>query len=228
MLQELDEMNAKSVSDGGAPIRVAIVEDDRIPREGLRLIINATPGYHCAHAFESVEDGLRGLVSDVPDVLLLDIHLPGISGAEGVRLIREKYPSLQVLMLTNYSDDDKVFESICNGACGYMLKKTPPGKLLEAISEAATGGAPMSPEVARKVVELFRKTRAPAKMEQALTPHEVRLLGMLAQGYSYQGAGEKLSVSINTIRNHVRSIYEKLHVHSKSEAVSKALRGGIL
>ncbi|MEW6364588.1 MAG: response regulator transcription factor [Acidobacteriota bacterium] len=228
MLQELDQMNSDAATQGVSNVRVAIVEDDRIAREGLRLIINATPGYSCTQAYTSIEDGMRGLATDVPDVLLLDIHLPGMSGAEGVRLFREKYPSVQVLMLTNYSDDDKVFESICNGACGYMLKKTAPARLLEAIAEAAAGGAPMSPEIAKKVVELFRKTRAPAKVEQALTPHEVRLLGMLAQGYTYQGAGEKLSVSINTVRNYVRSIYEKLHVHSKSEAVSKALRGGIL
>lgn len=221
-------MSAKSESESSRSVHVAIVEDDRIARDWLRLVINGSPGYQCAHVFESVEEALQGRFSDIPDVLLLDINLPGMTGAGGVRLFREKYPSMQVMMLTNYSEDDKIFESICNGACGYMLKKTPPTKLLEAISEAATGGAPMSPEIARRVVDLFRKTRAPAEVEQPLSPQEVRLLGMLASGHSYRSAAANLSISINTIRDYVRSIYEKLHVHSKPEAVGKALRGGII
>ncbi len=221
-------MTAESSTGTGQPIRVAIVEDQRIAREGLRLIIDGTPGYRCTQTFETAEDGLRGLSSEIPDVLLLDIHLPGMSGSESVKIYREKFPSMHVVMLSGLSDNDHVFQSICNGACGYILKKTPPSKLLEYISEAVQGGAPMSPEIARKVVDLFQKTKSYIKMEHDLTPHEVRLLGLLAQGYSYQNAAEKLVVSINTIRDYVRSIYEKLHVHSKSEAVSKALRGGII
>jgi DNA-binding NarL/FixJ family response regulator len=209
-------------------IRVAIVEDDRILREGLGILINATPGYCCLRTYGSVEDAMRLLALDAPDVLLLDIHLPGMLGSEGVKIFREKYPSMQILMLTVYAEQDKVFESICNGACGYLLKKTPPARLLEAIREAYEGGAPMSPEIARKVVTLFQKIGPPAQAHEQLTPQEVRLLKMLSEGYSYQGAAGQLSISINTVRNYIRSIYEKLHVHSKSEAVSKAIRSRII
>lgn len=131
-------------------------------------------------------------------------------------------------MLTIYDEDEKIFESIGNGACGYLLKRTPPAKLLEAIREAYEGGAPMSPEIARKVVTLFQKTGPPKILDQDLTPQEVRLLKMLAEGYSYKAAADRLNISINTIRVYIRRIYEKLHVHSKSEAVSKALRSRII
>lgn len=204
-------------------IRVAIIEDDRAVREGLGMIIGATPGYECSGRFFSVEDALQAM-NVVPDVLLLDIHLPGMLGSEAVRVFREKYPSLQILMLTVYDGQDKVFESICNGACGYLLKKTPPAKLLECIREAHEGGAPMSPEIARKVITLFQQTSPPEKLDEPLTPQETRLLKLLSEGYSYQNSAGQLNISINTVRNYIRSIYEKLHVNTKSEAVSKALR----
>ena len=214
----------------GEPIDVAIIEDKRPIREGLSLIINATAGFRCVGMYDSMEQGLRALAlaSTPADVLLLDIHLPGMLGSDGVRVLREKFPAMQVLMLTVYDEEEKIFESICNGACGYLLKKTPPAKLLEALSDAYNGGSPMSPEVARKVVQLFQKIGPPEKAGHALTPSEVRLLGLLAGGYSYQGAADRLSLSINTIRDHVRSIYEKLHVHSKAEAVRKAVKSGII
>src|SRR6266550_4423869 len=205
-----------------------IVEDDRAVREGLSLIIDGTPGYACVGAFGSVEEGLKLPATLNPDVMLLDINLPGMLGSEGVGFFRSKYPALQVLMLTVYAEQDKVFESICNGASGYLLKKTPPARLLEAIREAHEGGAPMSPEIARKVVVLFQKTGPPPKLDEQLTPQEVRLLKLLAEGYSYQSAADQLNISLNTVRNYIRSIYEKLHVHSKSEAVSKALRGRLI
>jgi len=220
-------------------IRVAIVEDDRSLREGLGLLINATSGYNCQHSYGSVEDALRGINQpgqsggqdngqQLPDIMLLDIHLPGMLGSDGVKLFREKFPTMQVLMLTVYAEQDKIFESICNGACGYLLKKTPPAKLLEAIREAHEGGAPMSPEIARKVVTLFQNTRQPEKIEEQLTQQEVKLLQLLSDGHSYQSAAGQLNISINTVRNYIRSIYDKLHVHSKNEAVSKALRSGII
>ena len=210
------------------PIRVAIVEDDRSLREGLGILINGTPGYQCPRTYGSVEEALRLMSLAPTDVLLLDIHLPGMLGSDGVRIFREKFPATQVLMLTVYDEQDKVFESICNGACGYLLKKTPPAKLLECIREAHEGGAPMSPEIARKVVTLFQKTGLPEKIDEQLTPQEIRLLKMLADGYSYQNAAGQLNISINTVRNYIRSIYEKLHVHSKSEAVSKAIRSRLI
>ena len=205
-------------------IRVAIIEDDRPIREGLGVLIDGTPGYACVGQFSSIEEALTSIASVEPHVILLDINLPGQSGTEGVRPIRATCPSSEILMLTVYAEQDKVFQSICNGAGGYLLKKTSPARLLEAIREAREGGAPMSPEIARKVVALFRQTRAPRQPEHQLTPHEVRLLALLAEGYSYQAIGERLHVSVNTVRNYIRSIYDKLHVHSKSEAVSKALR----
>jgi DNA-binding NarL/FixJ family response regulator len=209
-------------------IRVAIVEDDDRLREGLRILIDSTPGYRCARGWGSVEEALRLLGLEAVDLLLLDIHLPGMLGSEAVKVFRERFPSMQILMLTIYAEQDKVFESICNGASGYLLKKTPPAKLLEAIKEAHEGGAPMSPEIARKVVTLFQKTGPPEIIDERLTPQEVRLLKLLSEGYSYQGAAGQMNVSINTVRNYIRSIYEKLHVHSKSEAVSKALRSRII
>ena len=212
-------------------IRVAIVEDDRSLREGLGLLINATPGYNCQHSYGSVEDALReikGGETTLPDILLLDIHLPGMLGSDGVKLFREKFSTMQVLMLTVYAEQDKIFESICNGACGYLLKKTPPAKLLEAIREAHEGGAPMSPEIARKVVTLFQNTRQPEKIEEQLTQQEIKLLQLLSDGHSYQSAAGQLNISINTVRNYIRSVYDKLHVHSKNEAVGKALRSGII
>jgi len=210
------------------PIRVAIVEDDRVTREGLAMLIDGTPGYRSVGKFRSVEEALSSPTAERPDVLLLDIHLPGMLGSEGIGLLKQKYPSVQILMLTINADEDSVFESICNGACGYLLKNTPPAKLLEAISETHKGGAPMSPEIARKVVTLFQKTGPPEKLDEQLTPQEMRLLRLLVEGHTYQGAADLLKISIHTARNYIRSIYDKLHVHSKSEAVTKALRSRII
>lgn len=205
-------------------IRVAIVEDDRATREGLALLIDRASGFRCSSTFATVELALQSMQHDAPDVLLLDIDLPGMSGSEGIKLLQQKSPRTQILMLTVYDEREKVFESICNGACGYLLKKTPPERILEAIREAHEGGAPMSPEIARKVITLFRATQTAAEPAERLTAQEVRLLGCLADGYSYQGAAAQLDISVNTVRNYIRSIYEKLHVHTKSEAVSKAIR----
>ena len=209
-------------------IRVMIVEDDRPTREGLSLLIDGTPGYRCVAKFRSVEEALKLHLAETPNVLLLDIRLPGMPGSDGVSVLKEKYPSAQILMLTINADEDSVFESICRGACGYLLKNTTPARLLEAISETHHGGAPMSPEVARKVVTLFQKTGPPQKIDERLTPQELRLLRLLVEGHTYQGAADLLKISVHTARNYIRSIYEKLHVHSKSEAVGKALRSRII
>jgi len=221
------------VPDGGEPlptepIRVAIVEDDRATREGLAMLIDGTAGYRSVGKYRSVEEALSATGREIPNVLLLDIHLPGMPGSEGIGLLKEKYPPVQILMLTINADEDNVFESICNGACGYLLKNTPPAKLLEAISETHSGGAPMSPEIARKVVSLFQKTGPPEKLDEQLTPQEMRLLKLLVEGHTYQGAADLLKISIHTARNYIRNIYDKLHVHSKSEAVTKALRSRII
>jgi DNA-binding NarL/FixJ family response regulator len=211
-----------------AVVRVAIVDDDALTREGLQALINGTPGFRCVGTVGSVSEALREFGRATPDVVLLDVNMPGTSGPEGAATFRLRFPDMQILMLSVYGDEGRVFESICNGACGYLLKKTPPAKLLEAIREASEGGAPMSPEIARKVVTLFQRTRRPRQDDHDLTDREVRLLALLAEGCGYQSAADRLGISINTVRNHVRSVYEKLHVHSKSEAVSKAIRSGIL
>ena len=162
-------------------------------------------------------------------VLVLDIHLSLISGSQGVRLFRERIPSLQVVMLTVFDDADRVFESICNGACGYLLKKTNPNHLLDAIHQAHHGGAPMTPEIARKVITLFRDIAPPIrKVEHGLSARELEVLTLLAEGYGYVNIAARLEVTVNTIRNHIRSIYDKLHVNSSPEAVSKAIRNRII
>jgi DNA-binding NarL/FixJ family response regulator len=160
--------------------------------------------------------------------MLMDVGLPGMSGIEGVRALKERLPDLQILILTVYGDDDHVFEAICAGAHGYLVKDTPPDRLLEAIRELRTGGAPMSPEVARKVVTMFQKIAPPRSEDNRLSVRELEVLKLLAEGHSYKTAAARLAVSLDTVRFHVRNIYEKLHVHSKSEAVVKALKSGML
>ncbi len=210
------------------PIRVAIVEDDRRTREALKLLIDGTAGFCCTETFGSVEAALRHDGSPAIDVVLLDIELPGIQGSEGARLLGEQHPAATILMLTVFADDDLVFQSIRNGASGYLLKKTAPDRLLTAIREAHDGGAPMSPEIARRVLQLCRQAPPPPPRSHDLTPQEVRVLGLIAEGHGYQAAADQLGISLNTVRDHVRSIYHRLHVHTRSEAVSKALRRGIL
>jgi DNA-binding NarL/FixJ family response regulator len=205
-------------------IRVAIIEDRREIRDGLAMLINGTEGFKCTGSYRSMEDALPRIGNDLPDVALCDIGLPGMSGIDGMRILKEKYPNLLLLMLTIYDDDEKIFNALCAGACGYLLKKTPPAKLLEGLREAVDGGSPMSPEVARRVIALFRDIRPPERADYELTPHETRLLKLLVEGHNYKTAALELNVSINTISFHMRHIYEKLQVHSKSEAVAKALR----
>ena len=209
-------------------VKVAIIEDVRSLREGFWMLIDGTPGFHCTGSFRTMEEALDRIGFDLPDVVLADIGLPGMNGIEGTRVLKERYPDLTLLMLTVYEDDDRIFDALCAGACGYLLKKTPPARLLESLKEAASGGAPMSPEVARRVVTLFREFRPPDRVDYNLTPHEVRLLKLLVEGHNYKTAAATLSVSFNTICFHIKSIYEKPQVHSKSEAVSKALRNRLI
>jgi DNA-binding NarL/FixJ family response regulator len=211
-----------------APIRVAIVEDDRTLRNGLAMLIDGTPGFRCRETWGSVEAALAAAPPAKPDVLLLDIGLPGVPGSTGVAFLRERLPATAILMLTVFEDQQRIFESLCNGASGYLLKRTPPARLLEAIREAHEGGAPMSPEIARRVVELFRKVAPPAPSGSApapaLTPAEKRLLALLVEGLRYQECAERLGISVHTVRSCIRDIYGKLEVHSKSAAVARAIR----
>jgi DNA-binding NarL/FixJ family response regulator len=209
-------------------IKVAIIEDQRKVREGLCMLISGTEGYRCTGSFASMEEALQKIGYELPDVVLVDIGLPGMSGIDGIRQLKQRYPDIPVLMLTVYDDDRRIFEALCAGASGYLLKKTPPARLLESVKEVMAGGAPMSPEVARQVLGLFREIQPPGHADYHLTPHEVLLLKLLVEGHNYKTAAEEVGVSVNTIRFHMRSIYQKLQVHSKSEAVSKALRNRII
>jgi DNA-binding NarL/FixJ family response regulator len=206
-----------------ADIRVAIVEDDRETRECLCVLVNGTPGYTCTGAYHTMEEALEKIPHQMPDVVLSDIGLPEMSGIEGVRLLKSRYPELLLLMLTVYDDDERIFDAMCAGACGYLLKKTPPARLLESLKEAVAGGAPMSPEVARRVIDRFREVHRPEHDGYELTPHEMRLLKLFVEGHNYKTAAAELGVSVNTVNFHVRRIYDKLQVHSRSEAVAKAL-----
>jgi DNA-binding NarL/FixJ family response regulator len=211
-----------------AAIGVAVIEDQREMREGIAFLINHTDGFECRHAYGSMEAALKGIGDNPPRVALLDIGLPGLSGIQGVRILQERYPSIAPVMLTVFKDDDRIFQAICAGACGYLLKQTPPGRLMEAVKQIAEGGAVMSPEVAMRVVELFRKTPPREAGSAGLSPQETRLLKLLTEGHHTKTAAAELGVSVHTVTFHLRSIYEKLHVHSRSEAVARALREGLV
>lgn len=216
-------------SQAAAPVvGVAIIEDQTETREGLALLINKADRFECRHVYASMEAALENIGVSPPRVALVDIGLPGMSGIEGVRILRERHPSIAPVLLTVYKSDDRIFSAVCAGACGYLLKTTPPARLLEAVAEIAEGGAVMSPEVAMRVVELFRKTRPPEQASVRLSPQEQRLLKLLTEGHQNKTAAAELGVSVHTVSFHLRSIYSKLHVHSRSEAVVRALREGLI
>jgi DNA-binding NarL/FixJ family response regulator len=227
MLEQLPESETSEAMNAIQPpaiIKVAIVEDRREIRDGLAMLISGTEGFECTGTYRSMEDAIPRISGSVPDIVLCDIGLPGMSGIEGIRILKESHPDLLLLMLTVYDDDERIFDALCAGASGYLLKKTPPVRLLEGLKDAVQGGAPMSPEVARRVIVLFRDIRPPERADYELTQHELRLLKLLVEGHNYKTAAFELNVSINTISFHMKRIYEKLQVHSKSEAVAKALR----
>src|SRR5262245_23661023 len=209
-------------------LKVAIIEDHREFRDYLAALIGGAEGFRCVGSFRSMEEALDKIGADLPDAALVDIGLPGMSGVEGVRLLKERYPQLVILMQTVYDDDERIFNALCAGASGYLLKKTQPARLLEGLREAVSGGAPMSPEVASRVIRLFREIRPPERADYDLTPHEIRILKLLVEGHNYKTAAAELKVTPSTINFHLQKIYEKLQVHSKSEAVAKALRNRLV
>jgi DNA-binding NarL/FixJ family response regulator len=211
-----------------ATISIVLVEDDRRIREGLRVLLEGTPGFCCINAWRSMEEALARHWDPIPAVALIDIGLPGVSGIEGLALVREHYPTVALVVLTVFDDDERIFDALCAGASGYLLKSTPPIRLLESIREVVAGGAPMSPEIARRVVGLFRTFRPQEHSDYNLTPHELRILKLLVDGHSYKSAASELGTAFHTIAFHVQNIYQKLQVHSKSEAVSKALRSRLI
>ena len=223
----MHEVAVPAVSDARV-ITVVNIDDQREIREGLGVLIDATQGYKCVGRYRSMEEALVSIGPNPPDVALVDIGLPGMSGIDGIKILKERYPRLVSLVLTVYSDDARIFAALCAGACGYLLKKTPPARLLEALREAVDGGSPMSPEVARSVIGLFRDIRPPQNADYELTPHETRLLKMMVEGHNYKSAAKEFGVTTHAVSFHMRRIYEKLQVHSKSEAVAKALKNRLV
>ena len=205
-------------------IKVAIFEDSKILRESLQQLVNNEEDMQCTGAFPDANKLLRYMQMANPDVVLMDINMPGISGIEAVQIIKDKFPQVQILMQTVFEENDKIFAAICAGASGYMLKKTTPQKMLEAIKETYYGGAPMTASVAVKVLQMFRSQSTAEKKEYIdLSEREKEILALLVKGKSYKAVAAECFISIDTVSTHVRHIYEKLHVHSKSEAVVKAI-----
>jgi DNA-binding NarL/FixJ family response regulator len=205
-------------------IKVAIFEDNKPLRESLQQLINNAEHMVCTGAFSDANKLIRNMELSNPDVVMMDINMPGVSGIDAVQLIKEKFPQVHIMMQTVFEDNDKIFAAICAGASGYMLKKTAPQKMIEAVRETYLGGAPMTGSVATKVLQMFRKQSTSEKNEFIdLSQREKEILGLLIKGHSYKAVASVCFISIDTVSTHVRHIYEKLHVHSKSEAVAKAI-----
>ncbi|HTV41751.1 MAG TPA: response regulator transcription factor [Candidatus Sulfotelmatobacter sp.] len=205
-------------------ITVAIVEDDHRVRESLSVLINGTENIRCISAHSSGEEALEDIIYKKPDVVLMDINLPGMSGIDCVRKLKAASPKTQILMLTMYEDDEKVFQSLVAGASGYLVKRTSPSELLNAIQEVHSGASPMSGKVARTVVEYFHKQQSTAPHQESLSRREEEILRLLAKGYRYKEIADALAISFETVRSHLKNIYDKLHVRSRTEAVVKYLR----
>lgn len=205
-------------------IKVALFEDNRVLRESLQQLINAEEDMVCTGSFANAGKLVSNMQSADPNVVLMDINMPGISGIEAVQILKEKFPNIPILMQTVFEENDKIFAALCAGASGYMLKKTEPAKMIEAIRETCAGGAPMTASVAVKVLQMFRIQSAETKKEFIeLSEREKEILSLLVKGNSYKMIASTCFISIDTVSTHVRHIYEKLHVHSKSEAVAKAI-----
>lgn len=204
-------------------IRIAIVEDLEEIRSGLETLIRESDGFVCVGAYPNGSQALAGIPDAAPDVVLMDIDMPGMDGIECIERLKLRQPELQIMMLTVFSDDEKIFRSLTAGASGYLLKKTPPAELLTAITELYHGGSPMSSAIARKVVTAFRQPSMSTEGSEPLTARETEILMYLAKGFRYKEIGEKLFISTETVRTHLHKIYEKLHVRSRTEAVLKYL-----
>ena len=210
-------------------IRVTIFEDSESLRISLYHLINESPGFRCIAAHEDCLNLMENIAKDKPDVVLMDIQMPGINGIEAVIMLKEKYPGIKVLMQTIFEDDEKIFNSILAGASGYILKNTSPARILEFIKETFEGGAPMSPTVATKVLKMVTEKSASVKpVNFNLSEREKEVLTSLVEGMSYKMIADACFISLDTVRSHIKSIYEKLHVHSKGEAVAKAIKSRIV
>ena len=205
-------------------IKVIVFDDNKNRRNGLKLLIDSTEGLRCVGAFEDCSNVVKNISSTQPDVVLMDIDMPNVNGIEGVKLIRKNFADIKILMQTVFEDDEKIFASICSGADGYILKKSSPAKLIDSISEVMEGGAPMTPSVARQVLQLFSKQNKKTGMANFdLSERELEILSLLVKGLSYKMIAEKCFISYATVNTHIKHIYEKLKVHSVSAAVAKAI-----
>ena len=210
-------------------IRVIIFEDSQSLRISLFHLIDGSAGFRCVGAYEDCINLMEDVAKDRPDVVLMDIQMPGINGIEAVSMLREKYPDLKILMQTIFEDEAKIFQSILAGASGYILKNTSPARILEFIKETYEGGAPMSPSVATKVLKIVaEKSTLTKHSDFNLSEREKEILSFLVEGMSYKMIADACTISLDTVRSHIRNIYEKLHVHSKGEAVAKAIRSRIV
>lgn len=207
-------------------IKVIIVEDNKIINQSLTLLINRAKRFQCVGSFYDCESLLKEIKDLDPDIVLMDIKLPGMNGIEGVRRIKAIKPDMNILMLTVHEENDLIFEALCAGACGYLVKKTHPDRLLEAIEEAYDGGAPMSSHIARKVTSFFQNTKKLSANATVLTDREQEILVELTKGQTYYAIAMTLNISKDTVRFHMKKIYRKLHVHSQAEAVSEAIKKG--
>jgi DNA-binding NarL/FixJ family response regulator len=204
-------------------ITVSIIDDEKGLRESITTFVNGSSGFRCVSSYSSAETALKGLPLDKPDVVLMDINLGGMTGIECVERLKAVAPKMQVLMLTVYEDTDQIFKALEAGATGYLLKRSSPTKLLQAIREIHAGGSPMSSSIARKVVASFQKSKASGEKPTHLSPREEAVLNCLAKGLTYKQIADQLNISIDTIRTYLRRVYEKLHVQSRTEAVAKYL-----
>lgn len=205
------------------PITVSIVEDDGRVRESLAGLITRADGFQCLSHYGTAEDALEDIPGKKPEVVLMDINLPGMSGIECVKKLKALLPEVQVVMLTVYENTEQIFQALSFGAAGYLLKQTPPDELLEAVREVHRGGSPMTSHIARKVVQSFQKSQT-NKATENLSPREQEVLDYLAKGYLYKEIADTLHISFETVHTYIRRIYEKLHVRSRTEAVAKYLR----
>lgn len=201
-------------------IYISIVEDDPVIKDELNDLINEAAGYKCVGAYSNCEDMLKELEDNSPDVMLMDIDLPGMSGIDGIKKVKELNPKIDIVMLTVHEEADLVFKALKAGACGYLDKSAPEEKIIEAIKEVSEGGAPMTSRIARLVVSSMQSN----EKESALSKRELEVLNSLCDGATYKEIGDKLFISVGTVRHHIKNIYGKLHVHSKAEAVAKALK----
>jgi len=204
-------------------ISIAIVEDVRGTRENLMELLKRSPGLNCVGAFASGEEALKQLPALAPDVVLMDINLPGISGVQCTAQLKPLWPQMQILMLTSYENSDLIFESLRSGASGYLMKNTDPDEIIHAIEQVHAGGSPMSMQIARKVVSHFQEIKKPSSEFEQLTPREKEILSLLAKGFLYKEIADQLKISLHTVRGHIHLVYEKLHVQSRSEAIIKYL-----